>query len=185
MGMREMKREMNSIVAVYEAAVDAGEGVSDLQKTGFNMMNLSLVAKESRSEDHIVGYYIAGNRMKYWGRMGAFWDGVCGFLSGAAFFLVPGIGPVLMTGPLVAGFVDGLEGPAASRGFGAVGTGLSRLGIPGDSILRYEAELCANRLLLIAHGEPEELLRAKETLHKTRPEEVNVHFAERVIPARG
>jgi len=174
---------MNSIVAVYETAVDAGEGVSDLRKAGFDMTKLSLVAKEARPEDHIVGYYNAGNGLRYWGRMGAFWEQVgpgC-----AAFFLVPGIGPVLLTGPLVAGFVAGLEGAPAARGFGAFGTGLSKVGIPGESILRYESELCSDRLLMIAHGEPDELLRAKETLHKTRPEEVNLHFAQKVGPAHG
>lgn len=182
--MRETKfHQMNSIVAVYEAAVDAVEGVNDLRRAGFDMMKLSLVARESRPEDHIVGYYNTGNGMRYWGRMAAFWDGVGGPVASGAFFLVPGIGPILITGPLVDGFIAGLEGAPAARGFGAFGTGLSRLGIPGDSVLRYESELCSNRLLLIAHGEPEELLRAKETLHNTRPEEVNLHFAQKVAPA--
>jgi hypothetical protein len=184
MGMRETKlREMNSIVAIYETPVDAIEGVSDLRKTGFDMTKVSLVAKESRPEDHIVGYYHAASGMKYWGRMGVFWESVGGLLAGAAFFVVPGIGPVLMTGPLVDGFVAGLEGAPAARGFGAFGTGLSHLSIPGESILRYEFELCSNRLLLFAHGDPSELLLAKETLHRTRPREVNLHFAEKFAPA--
>jgi hypothetical protein len=182
--MRETNlQDRNSIVAVYDTAIDAVEGVNDLRKSDFDMMKLSLVVKESRPEDHIVGSYNSGSRMCYWGRMRAFWDGVGGFLAGAAFFVVPGIGPVLMGGPLVAGFVAGLEGAPAARGFGAFGTGLARLGIPGESVLRYEAELCSNRVLLIAHGNPEELLRAKETLHRTRPEEVNLHFVQKVVPA--
>jgi len=39
-------------------------------------------------------YYNAGDRMKYWGKQGAFWDGIWGMSLGAAFFAIPDIGPV-------------------------------------------------------------------------------------------
>jgi hypothetical protein len=40
--------------------------------------------------------------MKYWGKQGAFWGGLWGMLFGAAFFAIPGLGPILVAGPLVA-----------------------------------------------------------------------------------
>ena len=43
-----------------------------------------------------------GDRMKYWGKLGTFWGGLWGLLFGAAFFAIPGIGPVLVAGPLVS-----------------------------------------------------------------------------------
>ncbi len=57
----------------------------------------------------VVGYYNAGDRMKYWGKWGAFWGGFWGLLFGAAFFWVPAIGPVLVGGPLAAWIIAGLE----------------------------------------------------------------------------
>ena len=36
--------------------------------------------------------------MQYWGKLGAFWGGIWGLLFGAAFFAIPGIGPVLGEG---------------------------------------------------------------------------------------
>ena len=176
-------RETNSIVAVYETPIDTVQGVNDLNNTGFNMAKLSLVAKESLSDEHIVGYYNSGGQVKYFGRLGTLWEQVGRMLAGTAFLIVPEIGPILMSGPVVEGFVAGLARMPGARGLGSFGAGLSGLGIPADSTVRYKAELCADRLLLIAHGAPDELLRAKETLHKTRPEEVNIHFADKVIPA--
>jgi hypothetical protein len=95
---------------------------------------------------------------------------------GAAFCVLPGIGRLLMAGPLARGLADTEEARAA--GTSAFRTGLCGLGIPKASILRYESELCADRFLLIAHGTAEELICAKDVLHRTRPAEVNVHFAQ-------
>ena len=64
------------------------------------MKKLSVVGKDYHTDEQVVGYYNAGDRMKYWGKMGAFWGGFWGLLFGAAFFLVPGVGPLLIAGPL-------------------------------------------------------------------------------------
>ncbi len=84
--------------------------MQELQRAGFDMKKLSIVGKDYHTEEHVVGYYNAGDRMKYWGKWGAFWGGIWGLLVGAAFFAVPGIGPVLVAGPLVAWIVGALEG---------------------------------------------------------------------------
>src|SRR3984893_8445772 len=123
--------------------------------------------------------YNAGDRMKYWGKMGAFWGGLWGLLFGAAFFLVPGIGPVLVAGPVAASIVAALEGAVVVGGLSAIGAGLYSIGIPKDSILQYEVALKADKFLLIAHGAADELAKAKETIERTAPIEVNVHTSEK------
>ena len=50
--------------------------------------------------EQVVGYYNTGDRMKRWGKTGAFWGGFWGLLFGSAFFAIPGIGPLLVAGPL-------------------------------------------------------------------------------------
>jgi hypothetical protein len=170
--------ETNSIVVVYKLHGDAETGVKELQRAGFDMKKLSILGKEYHTEEHVIGYYNAGDRMKYWGKMGAFWGSLWGFLVGAAFFVIPGIGPVLIAGPLAAWVVGALEGAVVVGGLSVVGAGLYSIGIPKNSIVRYEGALKADKFLLIAHGTAEEVLRAKDILRITQPDEVNVHLAE-------
>ena len=112
--------DKSSIVAVYETHIDAEVGVKELQRAGFDMSKLSIVGREYHTGEHIVGYYNSGYGMKYWGKMGAFWGGLWGFLSGAAFFVFPGIGPVLIAGPLAGAVVAGLDRAVEASGLSAL-----------------------------------------------------------------
>jgi hypothetical protein len=71
---------MESVVAVYETHGQAENAVKDLQEGGIDMKSLSIAAKDTHTDEHVVGYYNAGDRMKYWGKMGAFWGGFWGLL---------------------------------------------------------------------------------------------------------
>ena len=85
------------------------------------MKKLSIVGKDYHTEEHVVGYYTTGDRMMYWGKLGAFWGGFWGLLFGSAFFWVPGIGPLLVAGPLVMWIVGALEEAAVVGGLSALG----------------------------------------------------------------
>src|ERR1700727_2286983 len=134
----------------------------ELQKAGFDMKKLSVVGKDYHTEDHVVGYYNAGDRMKHWGKFGAFWGGLWGLLFGAAFFWVPGIGPVRVGGPLVAWIVAALEGAVFVGGLSAIGAGLYSLGIPKDSIVEYEPAVKAGNFVVVAHGTADEAAKARD-----------------------
>ena len=68
--------ETNSVVAIYETHPQAEEAVKELQRSGFDMKKMSIVGKDYHTDEHVVGYYNAGDRMKYWGKQGAFWGGI-------------------------------------------------------------------------------------------------------------
>ena len=87
-----------AVVAVYNNHSEAEAGVKELQTGGFDKKKLSIVGKDYHTEEQVVGYYNTGDRLKYWGRMGALWGGLWGLLFGAAFFWVPGVGPLLVAG---------------------------------------------------------------------------------------
>ena len=53
----------------------AENAIRELQQDGFNMKKLSIVGKDYHTEEHVVGYYTAGNRLLYWGKIGALWGG--------------------------------------------------------------------------------------------------------------
>jgi hypothetical protein len=170
-----MMTKNNSIVAIYPSHTAAETAIKELQQSGFDMKKLSIVGRDYHTDEHVVGYYNVGDRMKYWGKMGAFWGGLWGMLFGSAFFLIPGIGPLLIAGPLVAWIVGALEGAVVVGGLSALGAGLYSLGIPKDSILQYETALKADKFLLIAHGSVDEITRAKEILNRTNPETMQHH----------
>src|SRR5580658_7987027 len=142
----------NIVVAVYEAHTGAEQAVKELQNFGFDMKKLSIVGKNPHAEEHVVGFYNAGDRIKSWGKTGAFWGGVWGLLFGAAFFAIPGIGPVLAAGPVVAWIVGALEGAVVVGGVSAIGAGLFSIGVPKDSVLEYEVALKTDQFLLMVHG---------------------------------
>ena len=131
------------------------------------MKTLSIVGKDTHTDEHVVGYYNTGDRMKYWGKLGAFWGGFWGLLFGSAMFAIPGIGPILVAGPLVTWIIAGLEGAVVFGGISAVGAGLVGIGIPKDSVLEYDVALKTDKFLLIIHGSPEDVNRAREILSTT------------------
>lgn len=165
----------NATVAIFDDHTGAEDAVKELQKAGFDIKKLSIVGKDYYSDEHVVGYYNAGNRVKYWGKLGAFWGGIWGLLVGSAFLSIPGIGPIVVAGPLVSLIVGALEGAALVGGLSAVGAALYSIGIPKDSILKYETSLKLNKFLLVVHGTAEEVEKASEILQTTDATETTVH----------
>ncbi len=165
----------NSIVAVYPSRAAAETAIKELQQSGFDMKTLSIVGCDYHTDEHVVGYYNAGDRMKVWGKTGAFWGGLWGLLFGSAFFWIPGLGPLLVGGPLVAWIVGALEGAAVVGGLSALGAGLYSMGIPKDSVVRYETALKTGKFVLIAHGSATDVAHARKILDLTKPETLEHH----------
>lgn len=168
-------KNTNSVVAIFKTHVGAEEAVRELQKSGFDMKKLSIVGRDRHTEEHVVGYYNAGDRMMYWGALGAFWGSLWGLLLGAAVFWVPGLGPLVVGGPLASWIVGALEGAAVVGGLSALGAGLYSIGIPKDSILKYEKEIANDHYLVVAHGTHEEVRQATNILDTTGARGVETH----------
>jgi hypothetical protein len=115
--------------------------------------------------------------MKSWGGMGAFWGGLWGLLFGAGLFLIPGLGPVLVAGPILAAVVGALESALVVGGLSALTAALVSMGIPKEQSIKYEAELKADKYLLIAHGTADEVERARAILVETSPASLETHEA--------
>lgn len=173
------KSERNSAVAVYETHTQAEAALKELQRSGFDMKRLSIVGKDYHTEEHVVGYYNAGDRMKRWGKSGAFWGGAWGLLFGSAFFAIPGVGPILVAGPLVAWIIGALEGAAVLGGLSAIGAGLYSIGIPKDSVIEYEAAIKSDKFVVVVHGTVAEVDRAKQIMEALQPLASNVHGPKR------
>lgn len=172
--------KQNAVIGIYNTHTESEAAVKELQRAGFDMKKLSIVGKDYHSEEHVIGYYNAGDRMKFWGKLGAFWGGFWGLLFGSAFFLIPGIGPVVVFGPLVGWIVGALEGAVVMGGLSALGAGLYSIGIPKDSIVEYETALKSDKFLVVAHDTSDEVSKAKSILETTGAAKVVTHQADGV-----
>ncbi len=169
-----MKNQLT--VAVCNTHLEAEQVIKELQRSGFDMKKLSIMGKNYHEEDNVIGYYNTGDAVKKWGTTGAFWGGIWGLIFGAGFFLVPGIGSVVMAGPFVAAFVGGLEGAVVVGGLSALGAALFNLGVPKNSVLKYESDLKADKYLVLAHGTVEEVEKAKDIFANVLPKlEISIH----------
>jgi hypothetical protein len=165
----------DAILAVYGTRADAEKAIKALQRASFDMRKLSIIGRDYHTEQDVIGYYNRGDRVRFWGRLGAFWGGLAGLLFGSAFLFIPVVGHVIVLGPLVSWIANGLAGAVVTGGLSAFGAALYGIGIPKDSIVAYETALKADRFLLIAHGTAAEGERAREILATTSPERLDVH----------
>jgi hypothetical protein len=166
---------VNAVLALYCTHTDAEAAVTALQRASFDMRKLSIIGKDYHTEQDVLGYYNTGDRVRFWGKFGAFWGGLSAILFGSAFLFVPVVGHIVVLGPLVAWIANGFTGAVVGGGLGALGAGLYSIGIPRNSILEYETALKADKFLLIAHGTESEVERAREILATTDSERIDVH----------
>lgn len=165
----------NSVVAIYDTHEQAERAIKELQEGGVDMKSLSIVGKDTHTDETVVGYYNAGDRMKYWGKLGAFWGGFWGLLFGSAFFAIPGLGTVLVAGPLVGLIIAVLEDAAIVGGVSAVGAALASIGVPKDSVLQYDIALKTDKYLLLVHGGADAVEKAKEIISGTQHRHYAMH----------
>ncbi len=175
-------REQNVVVAIYDTHAGAEEAVKKLQRAGIDMRTLSIIGRDSHTDDDPVGYYNSGGRMKYWGKFGAFWGGFWGLLFGSAFFAIPGIGPVLAAGPVVAWIVGALEGAGVVAGVSALGAGLCSIGIPKDNAAQYELAIKKGKFLAIVNGSASEVEQARTVLEAIKSATVTAHSTGKALP---
>lgn len=170
----------NAGTAILNSPSDAEKAVKQLQRSGFNLKKLSIIAKDYHAEDRVAGFYNAGNRAELWGQQSAFWGGMWCLLFGSAFLLVPGMGLVVVAGPMVTSIISGLERAVVLGSLGALGAALYSVGIPRDNVPRFETAINSDKYVLVVHGTVVEVAQAREVL-TSMGYEVQVHCA--YIPA--
>lgn len=162
-------------VAVYDSHEKAEAAVRELARAGFDMKSISIVGKDYHTEDQVVGYFNAGDRAKFFGKLGAFWGGLAGILFGSALMFVPIVGHIVVLGPLAATIAGGVQGAVLGGGLSALVGALTAIGVPKDSVLRYETELKADRFLVIVHAGAGDIRRAHELLARSGSTDVQIH----------
>jgi hypothetical protein len=165
----------NSTVGIYTSMDAAEEAVRQLGQGGFPIQNVSIIARDLGTESKVHGFVTPCDVAKSSARTGAWVGGIFGLLAGAAFLWVPGVGPLIVAGSLASALLGGLEGAVAGAATTGVLGWLFSLGIGKEHILKYEQSVKAGKYLVIAHGSPDDVNKAKQILSGTKPAELNVH----------
>ena len=156
-------------IAVYPDHQHAEAAIKILGESGYDIKKLSIIGQDYATEEHPIGFVNTGDRVRTWGKFGAFWGSIWGLLWGSAMLFFPGVGYLMFAGWLVWG----LEGAILGGGIGALTAAFASIGVPKDSVVQYETALKAGKYVLIAHGTEDEVRAAQVALQSTSAESVD------------
>jgi hypothetical protein len=164
-----------SVIAVFSEHQEADAAVKKLAHAGVTIENLSVIGKGYHSEEKIVGFYRAGDQIKFWGKRGAFWSSLWVLFDGGTSLTIPTIGHIMVLGYLAPIVVSAIDGAIMVGGLSALGAALYSAGIPRDSVVQYEQAVKADGFLVIVHGGVDELTRARAILVQGNPSRLDLH----------
>lgn len=164
-----------TIVAVYDNHQDARSATEALNREGFSDTEVSLVASDHkreyyREEDH---HETAGEKAGHWAVNGGIWGGVAGLVAGLVGMSLPGVGPVVVAGPLGAM----LGGVITGALVGGLLGGLTGLGIPEDEAHVYAESLRRGGTLVSVTIPEERVELATSTLDQFHPVDIDERSA--------
>jgi len=145
--------------------------VTLLQHSGFPTSEISVVYPEGSSH-HDVGHVKATKApegVATGATTGGVAGGVFGLLAGIGALAIPGVGPLIAAGPIMAA----LSGAAVGAAAGGVVGGLIGLGIPEIEAKIYESKLREGNYLIAVHAHSsEEEKRAKKIFEVENAENI-------------
>lgn len=136
-----------SVVGYYDNENEAIDAIEDLKRKGHSTEDISVLSK-SRDEVETVteetGTH-AGEGAATGALTGGALGGLGGVLAGLGALAIPGIGPIVAAGPIVAG----LTGAAAGAGVGGLAGALIGMGIPENEAKEYETRFNEGKILVL------------------------------------
>lgn len=165
---------MSSNTAVYGLYKDrrgVEDAVDSLRTSGFRNSDVSVLFPENHgSKDFAHEKHTKAPEVgMLGGSSGAVVGGALGWLAGIGMLAVPGVGPFIAAGPIMAMLAGAGVGGAA----GAIVGALVGMGIPEYEAKRYEGRIRDGGILFSVHCDsPEWVLRAEELLKQTGAEDI-------------
>jgi hypothetical protein len=160
-----------SVIGIYLTRSEVESAVAALRDAGFSSSDVSVLLPENLGPKELVAEKgtKAPEGAAVGAGSGAAVGGALGWLVGAGAVAIPGIGPVIAAGPIVAALA-GIAVGGALGGFAGV---LIGVGIPEHEAKRYQGRLLKGGILVAVHCEtPEEIRRGKGIMVVTGAEDV-------------
>ena len=160
-----------AVFGIYQTRAQVEAAVDQLRVAGFRATDVSVLfpenvgTKELGTEKHTK----APEGVAAGATSGALLGGTLGWLVGIGALAIPGLGPFIAAGPLMAV----LSGVGVGAAVGGVAGALVGLGIPEYEAKRYEGLIKSGGILLSVHTDDRDWTkRAKELLERTGADEV-------------
>lgn len=160
-----------AVFGIYPDRVAVEEAVERMQRAGFRATDISVLLpdnrgtkdfaheKNTKAPEGVTGGVVAGGIT----------GGVLGLLTGLGALAIPGLGPLIAAGPIVAAFA----GAGAVGTLGGIVGALAGMGIPEYEAKRYEGRVRDGGVLLSVHCDNDDWVkRAKEMLRDTGAQEI-------------
>lgn len=160
-----------SVFALVRDEAQASRVVEDLRNAGFSNNDISVLLPDkgtTRDFAHEKGTKAPEGALAGAGTGGVL-GGAMGYLVGIGALAIPGLGPFIAAGPILAA----LSGAAVGATAGGLIGGLVGLGVPEYQAKRYEAQLREGRVLFSVHSEnSDQAKRAKEILERAGAQDI-------------
>lgn len=159
------------VFCIAKSHSQAEQIVESLQTSGFPSNEISILLPDTEGK-HDIGHVKATKAPEgatTGAATGGVTGGVLGLLAGIGALAIPGVGPLIAAGPIMAA----LSGAAIGGATGGVVGGLIGLGIPEIEAKRYEEKLKSGNYLIAVHthdGDQED--RAKEIFKNANAEDI-------------
>ena len=167
------------VFGIYSNRAAVENAAGSLVKAGFPLFDISVLLPETLGGPKDIGTEKALGTEKATKASegaaagvtaGGIIGGTVGLLAGAGLLAIPGLGPFMAAGPIMAG----LAGLGVGGAMGGVTGALIGMDIPEFQAKRYEGRLQKGGILLSVHCDTtEEIKRAKEALKATGGEDVS------------
>jgi tetrahydromethanopterin S-methyltransferase subunit C len=166
-----MSSKKTAVYGIYPSVVHAEHAVDHLMKAGFSSGAISVLAPDARSTKDFAHQKDtkAPEGTTTGVTAGGVVGGTLGVLAGIGAIAIPGLGPFIAAGPIMAG----LAGLGVGGAVGGLIGALVGMGIPEYEAKRYEGRVKDGGVLLSVHCDTsEEITRAKELLKNTGAEDI-------------
>jgi len=160
-----------TLVALYDDVRTAHRVVSELTSRGFNRNDISIVARDVDEEyaSYVDRDYDKTSEAAEGAGIGAVIGGIGGLLVGLGALAIPGIGPIVAAGPIVAGLTGAGIGAVAG---GIVGA-LVDMGLPEEEAHRYAEGVRRGGTLVAAQVPDNRVDDVIEIMESYRPVDLN------------
>ena len=140
-----------AVVGIVNSELVAAQIFEDLQDAGFSNGDISILIPEGSHLAHEKGTKMPEGAATGAATGGAL-GGLVGFLAGVGTIAIPGLGPFIAAGPILAA----LGGAAAGATAGGLTGALVGLGIPEYEAKQYEARMTDGNLLISVHTDSDD-----------------------------
>src|ERR1700680_430124 len=172
-GERQMSAKTTGVFGIYSTRVAVENATDSLIRAGFPAADISVLMPETLGGAKHMGTEKATKAPEGTAAgvtAGGVIGGTLGVLAGIGVLAIPGLGPFIAAGPIMAG----LAGLGVGGAVGGLTGALIGMGIPEFEAKRYEGRLKTGGILLLVHCDTsEEIKRAKEVLKATGAEDVS------------